>query len=63
MSSQDFNDLAEKSHTGKFCKQRKLWQYRRNTIAQIENAYKNNVWEILRHTLRATTNENVPCTD
>ena len=66
VSSQDFNDLAEKSRTYKACKQRKLRQYRRDTIAKIENAYNNNkiyMWEILRHTLRVTTNENVPCPD
>ena len=66
MSSQDFNDLAEKSRTYKACKQRKLRQYRRDTIAKIENAYNNNktyMWENLRHTLRVTTNENVLCPD
>ena len=66
MSGQDFNDLAEKSRTYKACKQRKLRQYRRDTIAKIENAYDNNktyMWEILRHTLRVTINENVPCQD
>ena len=66
VSGQDFNDLAEKSRTYKACKQRKLRQYRRDTIAKIENAYNNNktyMWEILRHTLRVTTNENVPCPD
>ena len=66
MSSQDFNDLAKKSRTYKACKQRKFRQYRRDTIANIKNAYNNNktyMWEILRHTLRVTTNENVPSPD
>ena len=66
MSNRDFHDLVEKPRTYKACKQRKLRQYRRETITKIENAYHNdrsNMWEILRHTLRVTSNQNVPSPD
>ena len=66
MSNRDFQDLVEKSRTYKACKQQKLRQYRRENITKIENAYHNdrsNMWEILRHTLHVTSNQNVPIPD
>ena len=66
MSNRDFQDLVEKSRTYKACKQRKLRQYRRETITKIENAYHNdrsNTWVILRHTLHVTSNQNAPSPD
>ena len=66
MSNRDFQDLVEKSRPFKVYKQRKLRQHRLETITKIENAYHNhmsNVWEILRHTLRVTSNQNVSSPD
>ena len=66
VSNRDFQDLVEKSRSYKACKQRKLRQYRRESITKIENAYHNdrsNMWEILRHTLRVTSNQYFPSPD
>ena len=65
-TNHDFNDLYSKSRAYKACKQRKIRQFRRNTLARIENAFREGkceLWNVLKNVSPSAHAQNMPCPD